>query len=68
MSKSTKYKIVRYFSNRNKSNRTIQKGLTEEEAQRYCDDPETSSTTCQSAAKKRYTKRNGDWFDGYTEE
>lgn len=47
--------------------RTIAKGLTLEEAQAHCADPETSSSTCTSAAGRRRTKRHGRWFDGYTE-
>tara|TARA_R100000995_G_scaffold1763_1_gene1205 strand:+ start:36021 stop:36161 length:141 start_codon:yes stop_codon:yes gene_type:complete len=45
------YKIIRFRFNGN--NRTIKRGLTLEEAQEHCQDPETS----------------GDgWFDGYTRE
>ena len=60
-----KYKIVRGYAKDGKSSRTIQTGLTLEEAQEYCRDPETSSRTCITAAAKRITQRNGDWFDGY---
>ena len=60
------YKIVRnYFNGRP---RTIARGLTLEEAQAYCKDPETSSRTATSSAAKARTRRMGAWFDGYTEE
>jgi len=58
-----KYKIVRsYFRG---GRRTINTGLTLEQAQAHCNDPETSSRTCQKAANVRRTKRMGPWFDGY---
>jgi hypothetical protein len=59
------YKIVRQFFNGTK--RTIAEGLTLEEAQAHCKDPETSSRTATSAAAKARTKKHGPWFDGYTE-
>jgi len=55
-----RYKIIRQRFNGN--NTTIKKGLTLEEAQAHCQDPETSGKTC-SDMKKR-----GMWFDSYTEE
>jgi len=40
------YKIVRmYFSDKH-PHRTIERGLTLEQAQEHCRDPETSSSTC----------------------
>lgn len=59
------YKIVRHFFNGGK--RTIETGLTLEQAQAHCRNPETSSSTCTSSKKIAYTKRVGQWFDGYTE-
>jgi hypothetical protein len=60
---SERYKIVRfYFSN---GCRTIKKGLTLEQAQKHCNDPETSSSTCTTSVGRRRTKRLGRWFDGY---
>jgi hypothetical protein len=47
--------------------RTIKTGLTLEEAQAHCRDPETSSSTCTSYAGRKRTERKGPWFDGYTE-
>ena len=62
----TSYKIVRnYF---NSSPRTIQRGLTLEEAQAHCRNPETSSSTATSATARRRTARMGKWFDSYTED
>lgn len=58
------YKIVRMFF-KNRQPRTIARGLTLEEAQAWCRDPESSSQTCTSAAKCRYTRQHGPWFDGY---
>ena len=61
------YKIIRFYFNRPGYKRTIKTGLTLEQAQAHCNDPETSSSTCTSAEGKRRTRRMGEWFDGYTE-
>ncbi len=63
-----KYKIVRMYFNRNVPRRTIKRGLTLEQAQEHCRDPETSSTTCTRYHGRKRTERLGSWFDGYTEE
>jgi len=47
--------------------RTIATGLTLEQAQAHCSNPETSSSTCRKAANKRRTAQRGPWFDSYTE-
>lgn len=61
------YKIVRHYANKATPARTIKTGLTLEEAQAHCKDPETSSSTCKGKEGRRRTKRLGDWFDSYTE-
>ena len=48
--------------------RTIETGLTLEEAQRHCSDPESSSRKTTGAKARRITRRNGNWFDGYVKE
>lgn len=58
------YKIVRSYYKGGK--RTIDSGLTLEEAQAHCKDPQTSSRTAKG--KGAYTKRVGEWFDGYEKE
>ena len=62
----TTYSVVRMFFNH--GNETIKTGLTLEEAQEHCRDPETSSRTCTSAEGVRRTRNMGPWFDGYEEE
>lgn len=62
------YRIVRMFKDYHRSSRVIKRGLTLEEAQAHCRDPETSSSTCTSAEGKRRTAWCGPWFDGYEEE
>lgn len=53
------YEVVCYkFNGRN---RVIYKGLTLEEAQAICRDPETSSTTSTGVI----THKGGPWFYGY---
>jgi hypothetical protein len=60
------YNIVRnYFNKGNFKRRIIMRGLTLEEAQAHCNNPETSSETCKTAKSKAITRRHGEWFDGY---
>ncbi len=57
------YEIRRLFFNEEIAPYTVKSGLTLEEAQAHCNDPETSSRTA--------TDGEGDvgpWFDGYEEE
>ena len=60
------YKIIRHFF-KDSSKRTIKSGLTLQEAQAHCKDPETSSRTATSAAARKRTRERGPWFDGYEE-
>jgi hypothetical protein len=57
------YKIVRFYQRGER--RTIETGLTLEQAQRHCNNPETSSTTARSSAARKRTRERGMWFDGY---
>lgn len=61
------YKIVRTFQDPNRSSMTVRgkTGLTLEEAQYHCSDPETNSKTATRAVNRRYTAKVGPWFDGY---
>lgn len=63
-----KYKIVRCYFNAGIRSRVMQTGLTLEQAQAHCNDPETSSRTATSKAGRATTRRVGKWFDSYTEE
>lgn len=63
-----RFKIVRFFQRPDLTKKTIRRGLTLEEAQAHCNDPESSSATCTTKAGKRRTKVCGPWFDGYTQE
>jgi hypothetical protein len=60
------YKIVRHYFNGSR-HRTVASGLTLEEAQKHCQNPETSSSTCASSSGRRRTRTQGPWFDGYEE-
>ena len=60
-----KYQIIRMYEDSGRSRRVIDSGLTLEEAQSHCRDPETSSSTCTSSQKRAYTRKVGRWFDGY---
>ena len=57
-----RYKIVRMHLHAR--NQVIERGLTLEEAQAHCQDPETSSSTARKATLGRVGK--GQWFDGYS--
>lgn len=61
------YKIIRGYYNQDHPSQTIIAGLTLDEAQAYCRDPETSSSTCTAPEGVRHTAEFGDWFDGYEE-
>mgnify|MGYP006147789985 CR=1 FL=1 len=60
------YNIVRMYANVNQKARIIHRGLTLEQAQAHCKDPNTSSRTAVKASAKAITKSVGEWFDGYT--
>ncbi len=61
-----KYKVIRFYQRGGR--RTINTGLTLEQAQAHCSDPETSSSTATKSAGRERTRRLGLWFDGYYEE
>jgi hypothetical protein len=63
-----RYKVQRLYKDWPGHRRTILTGLTLQQAQTHCSDPETSSSTCVSATGKRRTRQMGPWFDSYTEE
>lgn len=61
----TTYKTILFrFEGKNK---VLDRGLTLEQAQEICSDPNTSSRTCEKAANfKKWG--DGPWFVGYDEE
>ena len=59
------YKTVRMYFDKRYRKHTIATGLTLEEAQAHCRDPETSSKTCKLARNVCRTEKRGPWFDGY---
>lgn len=67
------YKIVRHYFNGGSQGagsfkRTIETGLTLEQARAHCQNAETSSSTATSSRARQRTRRYGHWFDGYTED
>ena len=62
----TTYKIVRFYQDDDSDDEVIATGLTLEQAQAHCEDPEAGSTTTRAA--EAVARRAGNWFDGYIEE
>ena len=60
------YSIIRLYQNGRRQ--VVKRGLTEALAKEHCSNPETSSSTCTTAEGKRRTRRNGPWFEGFTDE
>lgn len=63
-----RYAIVRHYQNAGIRRRTILTGLTLQEAQAHCNDPETSSSTAKGKVARERTRKCGPWFDGYMED
>jgi len=51
-----------------RQHRVVKTGLTLDEAQAHCSDPETSSSTATSVKALELTATHGPWFDGYDNE
>lgn len=62
----TTYKIVRFYENSDYPSEKVKSGLTLQEAQMHCMDPQTSSKTCTTSVGRARTRRKGNWFEGYT--
>ncbi len=62
------YKILRFFQNEKHPTQVLETGLTLEEVQVHCKDPESSSRTCEGSEGIARTEQYGTWFDGYDEE
>ncbi len=60
------YHIVRMYQG-DQPSRVIERGLTLDEAQAHCADPETSSSTATGYRARKRTAARGPWFDGYEE-
>ena len=60
------YKIVRFHFQQPPT--VIRTGLSLEETQEHCKDPESSSSTTTAEEALEYTRVHGKWFDGYDEE
>lgn len=62
------YKIMRMYQQADEPSHVVATGLTLEEAQAHCRDPETSSRTCTDSEGVQRTKVRGPWFDCCTKE
>jgi len=61
------YKIVRFYKDSGARDE-VARDLTLDEARAWCNDRETSSSTCIRSDNVRRTSLFGEWFDGYVEE
>lgn len=61
------YSIIRHYCNAGIKKRIIAVGLTLEEGQAHCKDPNSSYKTAISKTAKARTRKLGAWFDGYTD-
>lgn len=68
MSDGKKYRVVRMYFSDEHPTRVLARHKTLEQVQRWCNDPDTSSSTTTSEAGKAHTEKYGAWFDGYEEE
>lgn len=70
------YKIVRVYEKTLKHSRVQKRGLTLEQAQKWCNDPETSSMTARKPLGcdgddrqiERWHDKQKHWFDGFIKE
>lgn len=67
MDSETTYRIERKYRDSSDSE-TIAEGLTLEEAQDHCNDPETSSSTATTTEATERSAQRGPWFDCYYKE
>lgn len=61
------YNIIRIYQDERIPSRVIKRGLTLDEAQAHCRNPQTSSRTASSEQARKHTEKYGPWFDGYVE-
>lgn len=62
------YRIIRKYFRDDIEDEVIETGLTLQEAQDHCSDPETSSKTCTYNHLIILTHMNGPWFHSYEQE
>lgn len=62
------YRIERVYFEHEELREILETGLTLEEAQQHCKDPETSSRTCKLPENVDRTEKHGPWFDCYNRE
>ena len=61
------YNIVRFYQSAGIRSRVIAEGVTLDEAQAHCRNPETSSRTATGKVARDRTRKLGAWFDGFRE-
>ena len=62
-------KVIRFYRDDDELNGTVvMRGLTLEQAQAHCSDPESSSSTATSPEAVARTAQHGPWFDGYDDD
>jgi len=61
------YKVERFYKDHD-VRQAVRTGLTLAQAREHCADPETSSSTCTTAAGHARTNAHGAWFEGFNRE
>ena len=62
------YKVIRRFFDDRFPSEVIETDLTLKQAQKHCQDKQTSSRTCSHPEAVELTERCGEWFDSFEEE
>lgn len=62
------YEVVRFYQDDARGEVILVTGVTLEEAQAHCNDPETSYMTATAPNAVRRMRMHGPWFDGYRAE
>lgn len=62
------YRITRFYFNDDYVTEIVDKGLSLEQAQAHCNDPQSDSSSATDAEGVARTEERGPWFDGYTRE
>lgn len=61
------YDVRCYFKDDHTPSRIVETGLSREQAEAICQDPDNNSKTTTTSEGKAVTRKYGEWFFGFTE-